>query len=67
MAWEDRTPFEAIEYQLSISEPEVIKLIRREINPSSFKMWRSRVKGRATKHQQLRTFGHGRFKCSRQK
>jgi len=67
MAWEDRTPFEAIEYQFSISEPEVIKLMRREMKPSSFKMWRSRVKGRATKHQKLRTFGQGRFKCTRQK
>ena len=67
MAWEDRTPFEAIAYQFSISEPEVIKLMRREMKPSSFKMWRSRVKGRATKHQKLRTFEQGRFKCSRQK
>jgi|TARA_R110000744_G_scaffold106220_3_gene202425 uncharacterized protein (TIGR03643 family) len=67
MAWEDRTPFEAITYQFSIPEQEVIKLMRREIKPSSFKMWRQRVKGRATKHQKLRTFEKGRFKCSRQK
>ncbi|MEQ8220264.1 MAG: TIGR03643 family protein [Arenibacter sp.] len=67
MAWEDRTPFEAITYQFSIPEQEVIKLMRREIKPSSFKMWRQRVKGRATKHQKLRTFEQGRFKCSRQK
>ena len=62
MAWEDRTPFEAITYQFSIPEQEVIKLMRREIKPSSFKMWRQRVKGRATKHQKLRTFEKGRFK-----
>jgi uncharacterized protein (TIGR03643 family) len=67
MAWEDRTPFEAITYQFSIPEQEVIKLMRREIKPSSFKMWRQCVKGRATKHQKLRTFEQGRFKCSRQK
>ncbi|RAJ15736.1 TIGR03643 family protein [Arenibacter echinorum] len=67
MAWEDRTPFEAITYQFSIPEQEVIKLMRREMKPSSFKMWRQRVQGRATKHQKLRTFEQGRFKCSRQK
>ena len=67
MAWEDRTPFEAITFQFSISEQEVIELMRREIKLSSFKMWRKRFQGRATKHQKLRTFDKGRFKCSRQK
>jgi len=67
MAWEDRTPFEAITFQFSISEQEVIELMRREIKLSSFKMWRKRVQGRATKHQKLGTFDKGRFKCSRQK
>ncbi|HCO84245.1 MAG TPA: TIGR03643 family protein [Arenibacter sp.] len=67
MAWEDRTPFEAISYQFSMREQEVIKLMRREMKPSSFKMWRQRVQGRATKHQKLRTFVEGHFKCSRQK
>ena len=67
MAWEDRTPFEAITFQFSISEQEVIQLMRRELKLSSFKMWRKRVQGRATKHQKLRTFDKGRFKCSRQK
>ncbi|MEG3656969.1 TIGR03643 family protein [Arenibacter palladensis] len=67
MAWEDRTPFEAITYQFTMPEQEVIKLMRREMTPSSFKMWRQRVQGRATKHQKLRTFAQGRFKCSRQK
>ena len=67
MAWEDRTPFEAITYQFSMPEQEVIKLMRREMTPSSFKMWRQRVQVRATKHQKLRTFAQGRFKCSRQK
>ena len=67
MAWEDRTPFEAITFQFELSEQEVITLMRREMKPSSFRMWRERVQGRATKHQKLRTFDSGRFKCSRQK
>lgn len=67
MAWEDRTPFEAITYQFNLSEQEVIVLMRKEMKPSSFKMWRKRVQGRSTKHQKLRGFEKGRFKCSRQK
>ena len=46
MAWEDRTPFDAIALQFDLSEKEVIKLMRREMKPSSFKMWRARVQGR---------------------
>lgn len=67
MAWEDRTPFEAIKFQFEFKEQDVIELMRREMKPSSFRMWRERVQGRATKHQKLRTFEKGRFKCSRQK
>ena len=67
MAWEDRTPFEAITYQFQLSEQEVISLMRNQMKASSFKMWRKRVQGRATKHQKLRVFSKGRFKCSRQK
>lgn len=67
MAWEDRTTFEAIAFQFDLSEQDVITLMRREMKPSSFKMWRKRVQGRATKHEKLRTFQSGRFKCSRQK
>lgn len=67
MAWEDRTPFEAITFQFELSEQDVIELMRREMKASSFRMWRKRVQGRATKHQKLRTFQEGRFKCSRQK
>lgn len=67
MAWEDRTPFEAITYQFGLSEPDVIVLMRKEMKPSSFKMWRQRVQGRATKHQKLRNDAAKRFKCSRQK
>lgn len=67
MAWEDRTTFEAIELQFGLKEQEVINLMRREMKPSSFRMWRKRVQGRKTKHQKLRGFEKGRFKCSRQK
>lgn len=67
MAWEDRTPFEAIQLQFGMSEQEVIKLMRKHMKQSSFKMWRARVQGRATKHAQKRNFIEGRFKCSLQK
>ncbi|MFD0798063.1 MAG: hypothetical protein ACJAUQ_000744 [Maribacter sp.] len=67
MAWEDRTTFDAIRFQFGISEQETIEIMRREMKPSSFRMWRKRVQGRATKHAKLRTDGVDRFKCSRQK
>lgn len=67
MAWEDRTPFDAILMQFGLKEQEVINLMRREMKPSSFRMWRKRVQGRKTKHSKKRTFEEGRFKCSRQK
>ncbi len=67
MAWEDRTTFDAIKSQFNLSEDQVIRLMRRELRVSSFKLWRARVQGRATKHQKLRHFETGRFKCSRQK
>ncbi|WP_027077937.1 TIGR03643 family protein [Maribacter antarcticus] len=67
MAWEDRTTFDAISFQFGISEQETIEIMRREMKPSSFRMWRKRVQGRATKHAKLRTDGVDRFKCSRQK
>jgi uncharacterized protein (TIGR03643 family) len=67
MAWEDRTTFDAIKFQFHIKEQDVIDLMRQELKPSSFKRWRKRVQGRATKHEKLRSFITGRFKCSRQK
>nr|WP_248723234.1 TIGR03643 family protein [Seonamhaeicola sp. ML3] len=67
MAWEDRTTFDAIKYQFGLKEQEVIEIMRKHMKPKSFKMWRKRVQGRATKHQKLRGFEKGRFKCSRQK
>lgn len=67
MAWEDRTTFDAIKFQFGLKEQEVIDLMRREMKPSSFRMWRERVQGRATKHSKKRNFDEGRFKCSRQR
>ena len=67
MAWEDRTTFEAIRYQFGLKEQDVINIMRLEMKPSSFRLWRKRVQGRKTKHQKLRSFEKGRFKCSRQR
>jgi len=67
MAWEDRTTFDAILQQFGLKEQEVIELMRTEMKPSSFRMWRERVQGRKTKHEKLRDFREGRFKCSRQR
>ena len=54
MAWEDRTPFEAIKAQFGIDESAVIDLMRAQLKPSSFQLWRKRMKGRVTKHAALR-------------
>jgi len=67
MAWEDRTPFDAILSQFGLKEQDVIKLMRREMKPSSFKMWRARVQGRSTKHSKNRSGDVERFRCSRQR
>ncbi len=67
MAWEDRTPFSAIEYQFGLTEAEVIKLMQRELKPGSWKRWRARVQGRATKHAALRQPDTLRFKSKAQK
>ncbi len=67
MAWEDRTTFEAIELQFGLTEPQVIALMRREMQASSFRMWRKRVTGRDTKHAARRDFSEGRFKSQNQK
>lgn len=67
MAWEDRTPFEAIWVQFGLGEKDVIALMRRHMKRSSFTRWRKRMAGRSTKHQKLRITGVSRFKCSRQR
>jgi len=68
MAWEDRTPFEAITFQFGLSEADTIKLMRTELKRSSFNLWRKRVNsGVSQKHFMKRTADIKRFKCSRQK
>jgi len=68
MAWEDRTPFEAIQYQFGLSESEVIRLMRSELKRSSFNLWRKRVnEGVSQKHLHKRSDEINRFKCSRQR
>jgi uncharacterized protein (TIGR03643 family) len=67
MAWEDRTPFDAIKAQFGLAEAEVIALMRREMHPRNWRKWRSRVQGRATKHVQKRSEEVLRFKCDRQR
>jgi len=67
MAWEDRTAFDAIQAQFDLTPGEVIKLMRAELKPSSFRLWRARTTGRKTKHVALRDFELGRFRCPDQK
>ena len=68
MAWEDRTPFEAIAVQFGLSEADVIALMRRELKRSSFNLWRKRVNsGVSQKHAKKQPDDMIRFKCSRQK
>ena len=67
MAWEDRTPFDAIARQFGVSEQGVIKLMRRELKRSSFALWRARVTGRKTKHGARRSGEVSRFKSQDQK
>ena len=63
MAWEERTPFEAIAYQFGVSEQEVIALMRQSLKPSSFRLWRRRVSGRKTKHALTNPSNRFRAKC----
>ena len=65
MAWEDRTPFDAIELQFGLKENSVRKIMRANLKRSSFELWRKRVKGRKTKHSS--TFHSTRFKSANQK
>ena len=67
MAWEDRTPFEAIELQFGLSEPEVIKLMRRELKPSSWRLWRERAHQISHKHLKKRSSEIDRFKSTLQR
>jgi uncharacterized protein (TIGR03643 family) len=67
MAWEDSTPFEAIEIQFGLKENEVRRIMRQEMKQGSFKLWRERVRGRKTKHLALRSEAVNRFRSSNQK
>ncbi len=66
MAWEDRTPFDAIEASFGLNESAVIKLMRAELKPSSFRLWRKRVTGRVTKHGKKRPTDVTRAYCPTQ-
>lgn len=66
MAWEDRTPFEAIEKNYGLNESEVIRLMRKQMKASSFRMWRKRVNGKITKHLKLRPKEVSRAYCKTQ-
>jgi uncharacterized protein (TIGR03643 family) len=67
MAWEDRTPFDAIERQFGLAEAEVVRLMQHELRRQSWQRWRARVQGRKTKHQKLRGEAVQRFKADRQR
>jgi len=67
MAWEDRTTFDSIKDQFDLSESEVIKIMRKNMKRSSFKMWRKRVSGRKTKHRFSSPSVTPRFKSYNQK
>ncbi len=67
MAWEDRTPFEAIKYQFNLTEAEVIVLMRNKLKPSSWRLWRKRAQKISLKHQKKRSQDVNRFKCTLQR
>ena len=62
MAWEDRTPFDAIEHQFGLNEQSVKDLMKANLKASSYKLWRKRAQGRSTKHLAKRDFTVGRHK-----
>lgn len=66
MAWEDRTPFEMIELQYGLCEADVIRFMRNRLKHSSYKLWRTRVSGRSTKHVKLRNSSVSRGYCPTQ-
>ncbi|MBA4275162.1 TIGR03643 family protein [Flavobacterium sp.] len=67
MAWEDRTPFDAIKFQFGLAEADVKALMKKELKFSSYKLWRKRVENCKTKHLAKRVKGIDRFKCTMQK
>ncbi|WP_395047975.1 TIGR03643 family protein [Flavobacterium sp.] len=67
MAWEDRTPFDAIKFQFGLAEANVKALMKKELKFSSYKLWRKRVENCKTKHLAKRVDGIDRFKCKLQR
>lgn len=67
MAWEDRTPFDAIKFQFGLAESDVKALMKKELRFSSYKLWRKRVENCKTKHSAKRVEGMDRFKCTMQR
>jgi uncharacterized protein (TIGR03643 family) len=67
MTWEDRTPFDAIQAQFGLSEQDVIEVMRQQMKPASWRMWRARVQGRATKHTALSAVDDAHFKSKQQR
>lgn len=67
MAWEDRTPFEAIKYQFMLTEADVIALMRNKLKPSSWRLWRERAQQTSLKHLKKRSLNIDRFKCTLQR
>lgn len=67
MAWEDRTPFDAIKFQFKLNEADVKALMKKELKFSSYKLWRERVENCKTKHLAKRAEGIDRFKCNMQR
>jgi uncharacterized protein (TIGR03643 family) len=67
MAWEDRTPFDAIQFQFGLAESDVKALMKKELKFSSYKLWRKRVENCKTKHLAKRLEGIDRFKCKLQR
>ena len=67
MAWEDRTPFDAIKFQFGLAEADVKALMKKELKFSSYKLWRERVENCKTKHVSKRVEGIDRFKCKLQR
>ena len=66
MAWEDRTPFDVIYKEFDITQKELERLMRNNLKPNSFKLWRKRVSGRKTKHIAKRSNQIDRHRCDRQ-
>ena len=67
MAWEDRTPFDAIKFQFGLAEADVKALMKKQLKFSSYKLWRKRVESCSTKHTAKRVGGIDRFKCNMQR